>query len=140
MKTLYERMGQFEGILAFIKPFYADVRQHAELGPVFNQTIEDWPAHMNRIAGFWARQTGGPSEYAGGFAGAHMRLGIPPELVDQWLELWKFNCERELQEPERGEMLTLARHLGSNLQRILAGRPGFMPNSFSKKNQTGEQP
>ena len=122
MSSLYERMGGQEGILAFIKPFYADVRQHAELGPIFNQQIEDWPAHMNRIAGFWARQTGGPSSYDGGFAGAHLRLGIPPGLVDHWLELWKFNCERELDEPERTEMLTLARQLGSNLQRILGGR------------------
>jgi hypothetical protein len=56
MNSLYERMGGQEGILAFIKPFYADVRQHAELGPVFNQQITDWPAHLDRIAGFWARR------------------------------------------------------------------------------------
>lgn len=137
MKTLYERMGQFEGILAFIKPFYADVRQHAELGPVFNQTIEDWPAHMKRIAGFWSRQMGGPSDYDGGFAWAHLRLGIPPELVDQWLELWDFNCARSLDEPEKNEVSALAHQLGSNLQRILSGRPGFMPTSLVPKNQAG---
>lgn len=130
MKSLYERMGGHAGILALIKPFYADVRQHAELGPVFNQQIEDWPAHLDRIAGFWARQTGGPSDYDGGFAGAHVRLGIPPELVDQWLVLWDFNCHRELQDPEQTEMSRLAHHLGSNLQRVLGGRPGFMPPSF----------
>ncbi len=140
MKSLYERMGGFDGILACIKPFYADVRQHAELGPVFNQTIEDWPAHMKRIAGFWARQTGGPSDYDGGFAGAHLRLGIPPELVDRWLELWRFNCGRQLNEPERTEMLELAHQLGSNLQRILAGRPGLMPGSSFGKNEVTNGP
>lgn len=129
-------MGGHPGLLAFIKPFYADVRQHAELGPVFNQQIEDWPAHLNRIAGFWARQTGGPSEYDGGFAGAHLRLGIPPELVNRWLELWKFNCERQLNDPERTEMLLLAQQLGSRLQRILAGRAGLMPGSFVATNRT----
>jgi hemoglobin len=81
MNSLYERMGEFEGILAFLKPFYADVRQHAELGPVFNKTIQNWPEHMDRIAAFWSRLTGGPSNYDGGFAGAHLRLGIPPELA-----------------------------------------------------------
>jgi len=134
MNTLFERMGGHEGILAFIKPFYADVRQHELLGPVFNEVIQDWPAHLDRIASFWARQTGGPSTYDGGFAGAHLRLGIPPELVDHWLALWKFNCERELNEPERSEMLSLAKHLGGNLQRILTGRTGFMPES--RKNHS----
>ncbi len=137
MNNLYERMGRQEGILAFIKPFYADVRQHAELGPIFNQTIEDWPAHMNRIAGFWARQTGGPSSYDGGFAGAHLRLGIPPELVERGLELWDYSCRRELQEPESTEMSELAHRLGSNLQRVLTGRTGFIPESLVPKKRTG---
>lgn len=131
MKSLYERMGGREGILAFIKPFYADVRQHALLGPIFNARIQDWPAHMERIAEFWARQAGGPSTYDGGFAGAHLRLGIPPDLVPQWLELWQFNCERQLAEPERTEMLQLARHLGANLQRILGGRGNRPAFSFA---------
>jgi len=137
MKSLHERMGGQEGILAFIKPFYADVRQHAALGPIFNKKIEDWPAHMNRIAAFWARQMGGPSEYDGGFAGAHTRLGIPPDLVEKWLELWDFNCARSLDEPEKTEVSALAHQLGSNLQRILSGRPGFMPGSLVPKNQAG---
>lgn len=125
MNSLYERLGAHEGILALIKPFYADVRQHEALGPIFNEIIQDWPTHLERIATFWARQMGGPSSYDGGFAAAHLRLGIPPDLVNEWLRLWDFNCARQLDEPERSQMSALAHQLGGNLQRILSGNSGL---------------
>ena len=43
-RSLYDRLGQHEGILKLIKPFYADVRQHAVIGPIFDSHIQDWPA------------------------------------------------------------------------------------------------
>ncbi len=51
-KSLYDRLGQHAGILKLIKPFYADVRQHTVLGPIFEAHIQDWPAHLDKIAGF----------------------------------------------------------------------------------------
>ena len=123
--TLYARLGGHEGILRLITPFYVDVRQHHLLGPIFNAQIQDWPAHLAHITDFWARQTGGPSNYGGGFAGAHLQLGIVPEHVEQWLALWDFNCRRHLPAPEAAEMSALARGIGTQLQKILAGRGGL---------------
>jgi len=123
--TLHERLGGHEGILRLIRPFYFDVRQHHLLGPIFNARIQDWPAHLAHIADFWARQTGGPSSYGGGFAGAHLQLGIAPEHVEQWLALWDFNCRRQLPAKEAAEMSALARSIGTQLQKILAGRSGL---------------
>src|SRR4051812_15659873 len=40
-QSLYERLGGHVGILKLIKPFYADVRQHNILGPIFNSHITD---------------------------------------------------------------------------------------------------
>ena len=51
---LYERLGGHAGIRKLIEPFYIDVRQHAVLGPIFNAHIQDWPAHLDKIAGFWS--------------------------------------------------------------------------------------
>src|SRR6185503_7066050 len=123
--TLYERLGGHAGILRLITPFYFDVRQHHLLGPIFNARIQDWPAHLARITDFWARQTGGPSRYGGGFAGTHLQLGIAPEHVGQWLALWDFNCRRQLPAAEATEMSALARGIGKQLQKILAGRSGL---------------
>ena len=47
---LYERLGGHDGILKLIKPFYADIRQHELLGPIFNSHIQDWPTHLNNEA------------------------------------------------------------------------------------------
>jgi len=124
-KPLYERLGGHEGILRFIKPFYADVRQHNILGPIFNAHIRDWPAHLDKITEFWAVQTGGPSKYPGGFAGAHLRLGIGAEHFPHWLRLWDINCRRELPPAEAAEMSAIAHRLAERLQAVVTGRIGL---------------
>ena len=123
--SLYERLGGHAGILALIRPFYMDVRQHAVLGPIFNARIQDWPAHLARITEFWARQTGGPSRYGGGFGAAHLRLGLAGEHFEQWLGLWDWNCHRHLPPAEAREMSARARKLGGNLRAIVEGRPAL---------------
>ncbi|MSU34615.1 MAG: hypothetical protein EXS36_05805 [Pedosphaera sp.] len=70
--TLYRRIGGRDGIQRLIRPFYMDVRQHEILRPIFNARIQNWPAHLEKIREFWIRQTGGPSQYRGGFAGVHL--------------------------------------------------------------------
>ena len=121
-RSLYERLGQHEGILKLIKPFYADVRQHAVLGPIFNSHISDWSAHLEKIAHFWALQAGGPSKYRGGFAGAHLSLGLQPEHFQHWLGLWELNSARSLASREAGEMNTLAHLLAERLSSITRPR------------------
>jgi hemoglobin len=120
-KSLYERLGGHDGILKLIKPFYADVRQHAVIGPIFNSHIQDWPAHLDKIADFWALQAGGESRYRGGFAGAHMPLGLQPEHFQHWLALWEFNNTRQLPPREAGEMNELAHRLATRLFAVTQG-------------------
>ena len=120
--SLYERLGGHAGLLKLIHPFYIDVRQHAVLGPIFNAHIQDWPAHLDKIAGFWALQSGGPSTYRGGFGAAHLRLGLKPEHFQHWLGLWEFNNRRHLAEREAAEMTALAHDLARRLFAITQGR------------------
>jgi hemoglobin len=122
--SLYFRLGGHDGILKLIKPFYIDVRQHAVLGPIFNAHITDWPAHLDKITEFWALQTGGESKYRGGFAGAHISLGLQPEHFQQWLGLWEFNAKRQLSPQEAGEMIALAHEFGRRLFSVTQGRRG----------------
>lgn len=120
LTSLYARLGGHEGIRRLIHPFYADVRQHAVIGPIFNARIQDWAEHQAKITEFWALQTGGPSRYAGGFAGAHLSLDLKPEHFQHWLTLWEFNCKRHLPEREAEEMIGLAHEFGRRLRRVLA--------------------
>ncbi|MDB4458961.1 group III truncated hemoglobin [bacterium] len=118
--TLYVRMGGHKGILEFIRPFYMDIRQHQVLGPIFNAQIQDWESHLVKIAEFWSLQTGGTSLYRGGFAGAHLKLDLEPELFDIWLTLWDYNCQRQLS-PELAEsMSAMAHEMARRLKRVIA--------------------
>lgn len=123
--TLYQRIGNEEGLSRLLHAFYADIRQHSVLGPIFNARITHWPEHLVKIGTFWARQTGGPSDYGGGFARAHLPLGIGPEHLADWLELWEFNCRRHLSESEANEMIEIAHRIGHQLTRIITSRPGI---------------
>jgi len=122
-ETLYAQLGGHEGILEFIRPFYMDVRQHEILGPIFNAHIKDWDIHLAKIADFWALQTGGPSSYRGGFAGAHLRIGIQPEFFDHWLKLWDFNCQRQLTPDRAAKMSAIAHELGRRLKNVILRQP-----------------
>lgn len=145
--SLYERLGGHDGILKLIRSFYVDARQHSVLGPIFNAQITDWPAHLDKIADFWALQTGGRSRYRGGFAGAHMSLGLQSEHFQHWLGLWELNNGRHLALREAGELNALAHELGRRLFTItlnrravvnptdipggtgrVAGKPGSLPD------------
>lgn len=114
-KSLYDRLGGHDGIQKLIKSFYADVRQHSVLGPIFNSKIHDWPAHLEKIAEFWALQSGGSSGYRGGFGAAHLPLELKPEHFQLWLGLWEFNNGRLLAPREAEEMNALAHQFARRL-------------------------
>ncbi len=123
--TLYARLGGQAGLAAFLKSFYADVLQHQVIGPIFETRIQDWGSHLMKIGEFWALQTGGPSQYAGGFGRVHIPLGLTSEHFEHWLGLWELNCRRQLAAREAAEMILLAHEFGRRLRALTAGRSGL---------------
>lgn len=75
-ETLYDRIGGRPALLKLLRHFYADVRQHQEIAPIFLANIEDWPAHLEKIADFWTGLTGGPRLYGGGMPWKHLPLRL----------------------------------------------------------------
>ena len=118
---LFDRIGGHGGISALLRHFYADVRQHRLIGPVFNERIKDWTAHVAKIGEFWARLTGGPSSYSGQMPAKHLTLGLDPRHFGAWLELWDSNCRCYLKPREAEEMSALAHEIGRRLRIIVSG-------------------
>ena len=118
--SLYERIGGKEGLRALLNQFYADVRQHAVIGPIVNREVEDWSTHLETIDSFWSQITGGPAGYSGGMPFKHLNLGIDASHFAAWLQLWEFNCRRHLKENEAKEMIALAHGIGQRLKSIIA--------------------
>jgi hemoglobin len=136
-ETLYERIGGSNTIALLLKHFYADVRQHQVIGPIFDSRIQNWPEHLAKIGEFWARVTGGPSSYSGQMPMKHLALGLSPEHFGIWLQLWDANCHCYLKPREARELSDLAHEIGARLKTIISAQgsspAAFAPLSFAVK-------
>lgn len=119
-KASSSESGGRDKLKELLRYFYADVRQHALLGPIFNAHIDDWPAHIENIADFWSGLTGGPARYRGGMPWKHVNLGLDESHFQAWLGLWKRTCATHLKESEASEMGQLADKIGQRLRGIIA--------------------
>ena len=117
---LYDRIGGRPALLKLLRFFYADVRQHEEIAPIFAANIDDWPAHLEKIADFWSGITGGPRLYAGGMPWKHIPLRLEERHFAAWLGLWSRHCRAHLAPTEAEEMIAAAEALGQRLRQIIA--------------------
>jgi hemoglobin len=82
---------EIEAVLpVLLERFYGRVRADAELGPVFNDAVEDWDRHLATLADFWSSVMLTSGRYKGNPMQAHVKHGarIPSELFGRWLALW----------------------------------------------------
>lgn len=127
--TLFERLGGRSRLEQLVLYFYADVRQHREIGPIFNAHVRDWPAHRAKIADFWSGVTGGPPAYGGAMPARHVALGLTENHFAAWLDLWQRHCRVHLPAREAEELIALTHGIARRLRQILGvapapGRPG----------------
>ncbi len=78
------------GLERLIPHFYARVRADDQLGPVFNDIVDDWPDHLEKLVAFWSSVMLTSGRYKGNPVMAHARhhSRMTPELFTRWLELW----------------------------------------------------
>lgn len=106
-----------EQIDAVVADFYAFVREHPGLGPVFAEHVTDWPAHEARIAHFWRNAILFERGYDGNPMQAHLDAGnVRPGMFSPWLALFDMVLRRNLP-PETAEAWsTLAHRIGQGLR------------------------
>ena len=121
--SLFVRLGGRPQLQQLLKYFYADVRQHHEIGPIFAAHIHDWPAHLEKIADFWSGVTGGPANYRGGMAMRHMPLGLEEKHFQAWLGLWARHCRARLAPAEAAELIAAAETIGQRLRAMTGVGP-----------------
>ncbi|WP_224487924.1 group III truncated hemoglobin [Robertkochia flava] len=83
-----------EDVRLLVNTFYSKVRTHPDLSPFFNDTISDWPAHLELLTDFWESQLFLNRSYTGNPVQAHCAVDkafghtITMEHFGQWIELW----------------------------------------------------
>jgi len=118
--SLFDRIGGRAKLDEILKYFYADVRQHDEIGPIFAANIEDWPFHLSKLADFWSGITGGPAQYSGPMPMKHVPLQLEERHFQAWLGLWARQCRARLAPPEADDLIAVAELIGQRLRQITA--------------------
>lgn len=73
-----------------VESFYQRVRAHDVLGPIFNNAVEDWDAHMPNMKDFWSSVAMSTGRYSGKPVPAHQKLtGVSKDDFAIWLGLFE---------------------------------------------------
>lgn len=108
-----------EQIDQVVTAFYARIRQHPELGPVFAAHIEakDWPEHEAKIASFWRNGILKERSYSGNPMQVHMMAGnVKPAHFANWLALFDEVLEDQLPTDTARAFSALAHRIGRGLR------------------------
>mgnify|MGYP000654565584 CR=1 FL=1 len=96
--------------------FYAQVRKHPTLGPVFATHIADWPIHEAKIAGFWRNAILLERSYAGNPMQIHKAAGnVHAEHFPIWLALFDEVLSQNLDPDTARAWSALAHRIGRGL-------------------------
>jgi len=101
--------------------FYARIRQHPELGPVFFASIPDeaekWAAHEAKIASFWRNAIMFEREYNGNPQRVHsMRPMVKPAHFSLWLGVFDEVLAETLPAGLAKSWSVLAHRIGAGLR------------------------
>jgi hemoglobin len=123
-------------IAVLIDTFYARVRRHPALGPIFEAAIAEanWPMHLATMRRFWSSVTLASGRYAGNPVAVHRAVaGLERPLFASWLELFAATAS-ELFEPAPAlEFSVKAGRIATSLQLALFHRPGCPPEGLTRR-------
>ena len=73
-----------------IPRFYERVRADAEIGPLFDAAVHDWPGHLDKLVAFWSSVMLTTGRYKGRQVAEHLKhkAHITPAMFDRWLAIW----------------------------------------------------
>ena len=110
-----------DDVFKLVSTFYAKVRANEKIGYVFNEIIEDWPSHLEKLTDFWETNLFFVSKFRGNPMQAHVDVDrhfnntIEQKHFGEWLNMW-FETVDELFEGDRASIAkNRARNMASNL-------------------------
>ena len=120
-----------EEIEHVVASFYAHVRQHPGLAPVFAAHVQDWPAHEQKVAQFWKNAILHERGYSGNAVAVHRDAGnVRPGMFEPWLGLFDMVLRHELSADQAQAWSALAHRIGRSVRAGVLERtqgPGGVP-------------
>ncbi|MDF0490091.1 group III truncated hemoglobin [Sphingomonas sp. H39-1-10] len=117
------------GLERLIDAFYARIRVDAELGPIFNDAIEDWPEHLDKLVSFWSSVMLTTGRYKGQPVPAHKKHQhrLAPALFERLLTLWAEVTNEQMTARAAAALQAKAARIAESLQLALFFRPDRRP-------------
>lgn len=104
-----------------VTEFYAVVRSHPGLGPVFASHVTDWPTHEAKIGRFWRHAILLERGYNGNPMAVHRAAGdVKGPMFDVWLGLFDAVLTRHLPADTAAAWSALAHRIGRGMRMGLA--------------------
>ena len=114
-----------------VTEFYAMVRAHPGLGPVFASHVGDWTAHEAKIGRFWRNAILLERVYDGNPMAVHRAAGnVKGPMFDIWLGLFDSVLTRELPPDTAAAWSALAHRIGRGMRMGLADEGDGPPSLF----------
>ena len=110
-----------EDVFLLVSSFYTKVRANQKIGHFFNDTITDWPFHLEKLTDFWETNLFMVSKFRGNPMRAHKEVdqkfnsSIEQAHFGEWLNTW-YETVDELFEGDRASIAkNRARNMAHNL-------------------------
>ena len=109
-----------------VEEFYARVRAHPALGPIFQAAIGDaWAVHLAKMKDFWSSIALNSGRYSGKPVPAHQKLtGVTPAHFSVWLGLFFATLDDIAPTPAAARFFKeRAERIAESLQLAMFGHP-----------------
>lgn len=113
-------------IKTVVYSFYDTVRDDKLIGPIFNELVQDWPAHLNRMCQFWSSVALAQGAYDGRPLQKHLPLKINRHHFDRWLELFAQTLQHHCTEPAARHFMERALRIASSFETSIAAHNGVI--------------
>ncbi|MDH7453539.1 group III truncated hemoglobin [Luteimonas composti] len=103
-------------IRRLVHAFYARARTDWLLGPIFETTVDDWPAHLDTLVRFWSSVLLRAGSYRGNPMAAHRPLRLDDQHFARWLALWDATARSVLTPLQARHVFETAQRIGRSLR------------------------
>lgn len=118
-----------EEISTLVDRFYAKVQLDPEIGPIFNETIEDWPTHLALLKNFWSTVMLTTGRYKGDPMMTHLQLPLEPNHFNRWLELFAETARQVLPPAHAAAIVAKSERIAGNFKAGIAYQRGSFAES-----------
>lgn len=113
--------------------FYDKVRADEFIGPVFDERIDDWGPHLDRMCEFWSSVVLMSGRYHGSPMQKHMPLPIGQAHFARWLELFRATAQEECPPAAAELFVDRAERIAESLQLGMGAARGELPSGPARR-------